>query len=449
MRFIADNLVVRGLLFIIALIVVLIPFHATVTVWFASNFGHYTAIRLWKEVLLVGLVSGVGLLLLRDKGLCQRIWQQPLIRTIFLLIGLYVALHGIIGSISLLRDEVALRALGYGLVSNLRFLLFFVSCVVVGSYVAPWLQANWRRLLLWPAVVVIGFGLLQALVLPVDFLKHVGYGPETIAPYIAVDQKDDYARIQSTLRGPNPLGAYLVIVITAVVGLFAAARLSLWQFAVAIVATTVVLYGTYSRSAWIGVLCSLTMLAWFLLRSAKLRKYIAISMVALVLVGAGTIFVLRDNDYVQNVVFHTDEHSESAASSNEARTSALRSGVHDVVSEPLGRGPGTAGPASVYNNGNARIAENYFLQIGQEVGAVGLTVFIVICYMVGRVLWRIHQRTEVATILLASLIGITIINMISHAWTDDTLAYVWWGFAGLVIGAYGLQKDKSRAKKAI
>jgi len=35
--------------------------------------------------------------------------------------------------------------------------------------------------------------------------------------------------------------------------------------------------------------------------------------------------------------------------------------------------------------------------------------------------------------LLASLIGLIFVNLVSHAWADDTLAYVWWGLAGIAL----------------
>ena len=36
------------------LIILLMPFHAFLTVWIASGVDHYTAVRLWKEALLQG-----------------------------------------------------------------------------------------------------------------------------------------------------------------------------------------------------------------------------------------------------------------------------------------------------------------------------------------------------------------------------------------------------------
>ena len=36
-------------------------------------------------------------------------------------------------------------------------------------------------------------------------------------------------------------------------------------------------------------------------------------------------------------------------------------------------------------------------------------------------------------ILFVSLIGISFINLLSHAWADDTLSLLWFGLAGIAL----------------
>jgi len=48
-------------------------------------------------------------------------------------------------------------------------------------------------------------------------------------------------------------------------------------------------------------------------------------------------------------------------------------------------------------------------------------------------LWQ-KRSDQLAVILLASIIGLTLVNIISHAWADDTIALVWFGLAGVAIG---------------
>src|SRR6185312_4718591 len=152
----------------------------------------------------------------------------------------------------------------------------------------------------------------------------------------------------------------------------------------------------------------------------------------LILLGVLT-FAVR-NSAVQNIVLHTEDKSTIVATSNEGHTSALQSGVTDLLHEPFGCGPGTAGPASIYNTGHpGRIAENYFIQIGQEVGWVGLVLFGVILAAVAHMLYS--KRDSLPIGLLAALAGLTVVGFTSHVWADDTLAYVFWGLTGI---AYAL-----------
>jgi hypothetical protein len=163
------------------------------------------------------------------------------------------------------------------------------------------------------------------------------------------------------------------------------------------------------------------------------KRWLVGGLVLVAVVGIGGIVALRNNDVVQNVLFHTDEHSHSAVSSNSAHFSASKDALVQVVHEPLGRGPGTAGPASVYNHGHAsRIAENYFLQIGQEVGWIGLAAFLALYIYIGQLLWA-RRNDELARSLFAAFVGISCVAMLMHIWTDDTVAYLWWGLAGLAL----------------
>jgi len=295
--------------------------------------------------------------------------------------------------------------------------------------------------------VVVVFGLLQTFVLPLNFLSNFGYSPETIAPYETVDEKLDYVRIQSTLRGANPLGAYLILVVGALVVLLARRKASpkLRVYGIAfLVASLVVALATFSRSAYIGIVAAAAVAVWLVARNAIAKKWFVVVLVGATLLAGSLFVLLRDNDRFENTFFHTDEHSTSLSSSNASRLTAMIWGAEDAISEPFGRGPGTAGPASAHNVQSARIAENYYLQIAQEVGWLGLGLFAAVNALVARELWR--KRTgALARTLLVGLVGITLVNLLSHAWTDDTLALVWWALAGIVTAPGILIEKKASA----
>ena len=106
----------------------LVPFHAVLTVWLASHFGHYIALRLWKEVLLVLCTIGVLYLVATD----HKIRSHTLSRRLVQLILAYMALNVIWGLLALNAGDVTAKAMGYGLISNLRFLAFF--CFGLASF---------------------------------------------------------------------------------------------------------------------------------------------------------------------------------------------------------------------------------------------------------------------------------------------------------------------------
>lgn len=419
------------------LIFFLVPFHAFLTVWGSSIFGHYTALRLWKEVLLVLSVIGVVYLLATDKKIRSHTLSR---RLVWLILG-YIALNLIWGLLSLNQHDVSAKAVGYGLIVNLRFPVFFLITWAVALRLSR-LRTNWEKLVLWPAAGVVFIGLLQVFILPHDFLRHFGYSLATIPPFETINNNPDYIRVASTLRGANPLGAYLLIPMSLLVVLLIRKGRN-WRHGIFLTGAIIVLFFTFSRSAWIGATLSIiTILA--ISHLSKRTQIISVS-VAGCLVAAGAVLTIafRDSVHFENFIFHTQTNSPSSVTSNEGHLESLKQGFNDLKSQPLGEGPGTAGPASYYNNKPPRIAENYFAQIGQELGWLGLGLFVLINVGVGYLLW-LRRADPLALSLFAAFIGLTFINLLSHAWTDDTLAYVWWGLAGIAMVAdKRLKPDKS------
>ena len=423
---------------LIGLILVLLPFHAFLTVWASSLAGHYTLLRLWKEFLLIPLSLGATYLLVRDKVLLRRFKASWLVRLIIVYALLLVAS----GLIALAGHHVTSKAMWYGLLVNLRFLVFFLVVWIIASK-SDWLRAKWRLLLLGPAIVVSAFAIIQFWVLPYDFLKHFGYGDNTIAPYETINHNLQHLRVGSTLRGANPLGAYLLLPLSGLAVLLFKNKKRRFDGLLFGIGLLLALVFSFSRSAWIGAVLSLLVIIWLLIKSHQTKKLLAIAAAAVVVVGAGLGFSLRHNPSFQNTFLHSQTNSAVPQSSDEQHGSAFKQAIKDIYHQPLGGGVGTAGPQSYYNHNQQRIAENYFLQIGQEAGLLAIALFVAINVLVARELWRIilmsrsgHKKDgdSLALWLLASFVGLTFINLLSHAWTDDSLAYLWWGLAGIAIG---------------
>jgi len=408
----------------VLLILVLMPFHATLSVWVSQLTGHYTVVRLWKELVLGLLTAGAACRLWRDAALRRRFRCSRLLWCM----AAYAAVQLVWGLAAYRAHGVTRMALGYGWLVDLRFLVFFADVWVIASAV-PVLAAHWPKVVFWPLAAVVAAGLLQYFVLPYDFLSHLGYSAATIFPYQDINHNTHYIRIMSTLRGANPLGAYLV---AALALLLAYRRLRrVWWWAL-LAGGLLVLALSFSRGAWAGCAVSIAIILAATVSRRTLRIVLLGAGAAVLCLGAGLVLA-RNNTTLQNIVLHTQNHSAVRTTSNAGHVSALQNGLQDVMHEPLGRGPGTAGPASAYNTGHpVRIAENYFIQIAQETGWPGIALFGLTYVLVARLLWR-QRHTALGIGLFAGMMGISVAGLFGHVWADDTLAYFWWGLAGIAL----------------
>jgi hypothetical protein len=425
---------------LIAVVLAGVPFHAFLTVWWSKLVGHYTLLRLWEEILLTILCIVLAGWLVRNGELRRRVASQPLVR----LIAAFVLLTLALGAVALLKHEVTLKALGYGLVVDVRFLVWLVAVWLVASR-SDWLQRHWLRLVFWPLAVVAVFAIWQFFVLPDNFLTHFGYDKDvTVAPYTTINQNTQTIRAQSFLRGPNPLGAYLALAAGLLAAIISWAKRS-WRVGVLALLAGLALFLSFSRSGWIGAFVAVALVGWWRLHSTRAKTILLVGILAIVLVIGGSFVLFRHSSGVQDALLHVHAGSTARQTSNEGHVSAARAGLNDMVHEPFGRGPGTAGPASLYNgNHGMRNSESFYLQIGQELGWAGLFLFIAINVTLAVELWR-RRATPLALGLLAALVGLTIANQFAYAWADETLAYVFWGLADLALavppGQKGLKTD--------
>ncbi len=428
-------------------LMLLLPFHAFISTWGGSSIGPYSLWKVWKEVVLVLLCIPTFLLLREDRSIWKKAVSSWLLR-----IGAFYVLFHVIITLLVGRDADAVL---YGLAINLRIILFFfVSFVLFSS-----LKLSRRSLaviLLAPCTLVVFFGILQLFVLPNNFLSHFGYEKGvTIAPTNNIDDQPDQIRIMSTLRGPNPLGAYLILpgaLLVCVVPILYArlrrgktgdAKNYMLVSSVLFLGLLVSLYGTHGRAAWIGFAVSIAVAVFFML-GKKLRLYaVGAGLIAVCVFGV-VLYQLRDTSFVQNVILHDNPETGGEVTSNGAHLTSAKQGIKDIFRAPLtGCGPGCAGPASFYYEKGTKLAENYYLQIGQEVGVFGLALFIAFLALVAKELF-LRKNDPLALALFASLLGISVANLLLHVWADDTLAYVWWGVAGVVL-ANGIPKGSVTA----
>lgn len=140
-------------------------------------------------------------------------------------------------------------------------------------------------------------------------------------------------------------------------------------------------------------------------------------------------------------VFHSSPGDSSLTEgSTDAHWRSTASGIQRVIGQPLGCGPGCAGPASYYSD-KAFISENYYVQLAEEVGLIGLGIWL---YIAGLVAARLYQlrRDWFVSALLASFVGISAIGFWLHVWADDPLSLTWWLIAGAILGAASRKDQK-------
>lgn len=395
-------------------------------------------IKSWKEILLgVALVLAL-LLVARQKAWAK--FNTPL----FWLIGGFAALNVLL--IPVFYTGAAATAAG--LFINLRYLLFFILVFVALRLHPKWYK-TFVKVFFAGAAVVVGFALLQTTVLPHDVLKHIGYGEATIMPFLTVDENMDYIRINSTLRGPNPLGAYAVIVLAALGALWLSGqkRFEKWQKWLIIglgIGGAVALWASYSRSAALGLVVAIGIIAMVVF-GRQIRKIAWAGLIVAALVLGGSLVALRDTPFISQVILHEDPTEGNNVNSNDGHAASLIDGFTRMVQQPFGGGIGSTGSASLLTD-KPLIIENQYLFIAHETGWLGLGLFIVISYLILEKLWA-RRRNWLALGVFASGIGLVIVGMLLPVWVDETVALVWWGLAAMVLARPVAKKSIAAVKK--
>ena len=296
------------------------------------------------------------------------------------------------------------------------------------------LLRKYSKLLILLSTVVCFFALLQYL-LPKDIMTHFGYAVERgVKPNFYIDDKPDLFRVFSTLKDPNSLGAFLILPITLLVQkLIKNWKTNRRMFIVSLLVLHVwTLLLTFSRSTLLATILAVSTL--LVMQNAKFikahKQQIITYGVGVLVVITGFVYIMRDQYFVQNVVFHADE-STTLASPNELRGSLAERAINGIIHQPLGHGPGTAGLVST-RLPNGLLTENYFLQILYEVGIFGFAIFIAILFLIVQKLW-ILRKNEPARVLLASFVGLAFANLLFHTWSNEAVSTGWFMLSGIAL----------------
>ena len=415
--------------------------HTPTTIWLGTfvSSGVDVMLKAWKEVLLLALIPVVQLILLRDRPLFEKLARDPL----FWVIKGYVLLHVLLMVVLWLGWWQSIA----GMMIDLRYILAFVLVYVLVAAL-PQARKWFLGAIAAGAVVIIGFASLQH-VLPIDVLKHIGYGPDTVTPYLTVDRNYDFVRINSTMRGPNPLGAYAASVVLIIVALIATRELrgkkQLTGAGVMSTASLLALWSSYSRSAKLALAAGLVMIAWVTKPWQYLSRKVLVGASVAGVVGLVVAAVtIPQTTFFSNVFLHTNPEGGSSTQSNEEHRRSLQLGIERMIDQPIGAGIGSTGSASLFGD-NPVIIENQFLFIAHELGWLGLVLFVV---LLGMILWRLYvQATRsdgLALGVFASGVGLVVVGLVLPVYVDDVVSIIWWSLAAIVLGG----TVETSAKKA-
>jgi hypothetical protein len=423
-----ESLLVRLMTISAALIVLVMPVHAFLSTWLGTTLGPLLFWKSWKEIVIVALVPVVLWYCVLRPDVARVIWGRLVNR----LIALYVFLHIGLTPFSTASSEAVIA----GLMMNLRFFAIFVLVQVIVEARPAYLkriQDAIPRWLLWTGVGLGVLAILQVYVLPKDFLVQFGYNKDaTISPYILVDQNPNALRAFATMRGPNTLGAYLLMPVAAALYILYKKRKDGLAWAAAVLGIAGI-YLTGSRSAWLGLFATVIMLGVMVLPRAQVVKWGKRAIVPIIVLVALVGWAAVNVPSVRLAIFHSSPGDSSLnEGSNDKHWEATAQGIADVVRHPWGSGPGSAGPASFYNTTGTNLSEDYYVQIAQEVGLIGLGLFIAINILVVRSIVR--RSGLLPAMLIASFTGISLINLLLHGWADDPTALTWWALAALYMG---------------
>lgn len=409
--------------------------HAPLSVWLGTTFPDQSLlIKSWKEILLIVSVILAAIIITR-----RNMWRQIVRDRIDQLIVAYIVLH-LIMVVVLYQGVLAGMA---GLAIDLRYVVFFGL-----TYVAIKLFPQYKRHFLWTAIigacVVVGFATLQ-LFLPVDILSHIGYSKETIMPYLTVDKNPDFIRVNSTLRGPNPLGAYVVIVLGLVAAAIMRRKLDLHDRKVQVlmsiftICSSIALWISYSRSALVAALVAVSLVLFVTIARRVSRKT---WIIGCLIMGAmtGALIVGRDSNFVSNVLLHENKNGGSSISSNEQHAASLAYGVDRLIHQPFGAGVGSTGSASVYSDSQV-IIENQYLFVAHETGWLGIILFTLIFCIILYRLWR-NRQDWLSLGVFATGVSLGLIGLLQPVWVDDTVSIVWWGLAAIALAGKGIDERK-------
>jgi len=172
-------------------------------------------------------------------------------------------------------------------------------------------------------------------------------------------------RAASTLTSPIELGHICTI---ALLFFVAYRHLLKWPYWIAAVITAAGLIVSVTRSAWMGAVIGLCLIA------VRVRQKLKLALLLLAAICA--LFIAAPLVGISDFLSITLKGKEPSL---QGHMKSLSDMTRYVVDHPLGSGPGSAGVRAVEREPNAPIAESSYLHFGLEYGLAGTLLFAAFC----------------------------------------------------------------------
>lgn len=408
------------------------PFHAFAVIVLGSVLGYQSVFQSWKEVVsIILLASGLVLFATMSRSK-QRTLFTPANILALVIIGLSLVLTLVYG--------IGLVPAAFGIKVVLLPLVLYLGVQLAQVRIS---HDQLIRIILWPSYAVAALALLQEFIIPLSWWTSIGYNSSTILPLQLVDPAVKSIRAFATLGGPNQLGAYLVL--PTILGAVMAVKTKRWVYMLGSLLTLGGLVVSFSRSAWLGL--AVAVIAAVLLLGNRIVRlftagFVSAAIIAFIVSASMLPQYLQDTQLQYFLLHGSYNDTQQIEGSDVGRNIAQQKALETIANEPLGHGLGTAGPAS-FRAEQPLITESWYLQIGFELGLLGLGLFLA---FFGLELFALAKMvTPLSLALAASVIGLMVTNVFLHAWADSTLGIMIFTLLGLMAyeRTFGTKKGKS------
>lgn len=455
-------------------LVALLPFHALLVTVFTkliAGSGHapLSWLALWKEGVL-GVILGLALVKIVASSRQAASGKRQIVSfdNIDFLIVALALLSLPVTAVGHGDWKLFLFGFKYDFVSLLAFLL------LRRAEWSVWFGERLRQVIVCSGLAAATYGIVSFF-LPAVFFQWLGYSdlhsiymPGGPLPAFQHIEGLGLRRIQGAFSGPNQFGIWLLlpwsVLLVSFLKRFKPARLIArtiltklhlvravvpwWTIGgIFLVAAAIIL--TFSRAAWLAAFVVTLLGVWRLIPFKAARK------IMLGVLGAGALIGIMLILLAPSVMVRLSSSQGHVARPIEAAKAMVR--------EPFGYGLGAAGPASnrvsdacVYlEEGDDPswasdrpdlcvfvgakqvqpiervchcpfLPENWYLQIGVELGIAGLILFLLL------IIGMLKGLLSYPDVFLPFL-GISIAAIFLHAWEDSAVAYTAWVFAATVL----------------